>query len=235
MVVALWEACAHQDAQERALSMLGAVEADLDRDQLARLPLGERDRRLLCLHRSQYGDTIQAIDACPDCGERIELEISVGSLLDELPEPGPCETTLGEFTVTFRPVTTEDLLAVRRAPDSAQAERQLRARIVTAASRAGVSISSDQLSEAEIAALSLALDAADPMAEILLSAQCPACERGWSSLLEIAELLFGLLAREAQRVLVDVHALASAYGWTEDVVLALSEQRRRWYVARVGG
>jgi hypothetical protein len=38
----------------------------------------------------------------------------------------------------------------------------------------------------------------------------------------------------ARRLLYDVHALASAYGWSEDEVLAVSPARRRCYLEMAG-
>ena len=39
----------------------------------------------------------------------------------------------------------------------------------------------------------------------------------------------------ARRLLDEVHALAGAYGWSEQRILALSEARRRAYLDRVLG
>jgi hypothetical protein len=38
----------------------------------------------------------------------------------------------------------------------------------------------------------------------------------------------------AQRLLIDVHALARAYGWDQDDILGMSSARRRFYLEVVG-
>lgn len=231
-IVSLWEACADLHPQERALRLLLAAEPDATRDTLAQLSIGERDRRLLRLFQAWFGDAIAAVDACPRCGERVELGLSVEALLAEVPAPGPLELTLEGCTVRFRPLNTDDLLAVRDAPSPELGARLLLERVLLQGRPDREA--TDAASAIEPDALSSALDAADPLAEIQLWVSCPACEHGWSSLLEIVDHLWVRVGQEARQALWEVHALASAYGWSEDQVLALSPRRRRWYVERVG-
>lgn len=232
--VALWERCGDLHPQERALHLLLAGPEPAELGALARLPIGERDRRLLALLRDWVGDAITALDLCPGCGERVELQLSVAALLDQAPPPGPTLLSLDDLTVRFRPLNTEDLLALRGLREVARGAELLRRRVVVEARRGEEAVVADALSAEEQEALSLALEAADPLSEIQLEAACPACERRWFTLLEPVEHLWAQLSREARQALHEVHALASAYGWTEDQVLALSPQRRRWYVERVG-
>jgi hypothetical protein len=74
---------------------------------------------------------------------------------------------------------------------------------------------------------------ADPMAEILLTLRCPVCDNEWSAALDIATFLWAEIEARAKRILFEVHALASAYGWTEKEVLSLSEHRRALYMGMV--
>ena len=104
---------------------------------------------------------------------------------------------------------------------------------VVEARRESVPVPATDLAAAEVAALSAALAEADPGAELLLELQCPACERGWWELLDVATFLWAEVEVQARRLLREVHVLARAYGWREADVLALSPRRRRLYLEMV--
>jgi hypothetical protein len=74
---------------------------------------------------------------------------------------------------------------------------------------------------------------ADPMAEIPLTLRCPACDNEWIATLDIATFLWTEIEARAKRILSEIHALASQYGWTEKEILSLSEQRRALYMGMV--
>jgi hypothetical protein len=74
---------------------------------------------------------------------------------------------------------------------------------------------------------------ADPLAEILLHFDCPACSHAFDLGLDLAAFLWSELEGRAKRLLRDVHTLASAYGWSEAEVLSLSPARREFYLGMV--
>lgn len=73
----------------------------------------------------------------------------------------------------------------------------------------------------------------DAQAEIALALTCPACGHAWTALFDIAAFLWGELDGWARPTLRDVHALASAYGWSEAAILGLGAQRRQRYLELV--
>jgi hypothetical protein len=75
---------------------------------------------------------------------------------------------------------------------------------------------------------------ADPRADVRLDLPCPGCGHRTKALLDIAAALWAELDGWARGILLDVHLLASAYGWTEPDVLALSPLRRRYYLELAG-
>ena len=75
--------------------------------------------------------------------------------------------------------------------------------------------------------------AADPAAETRIALRCPACGHEQDEILDIASFLWAEIAAVAKRLLREVHALASAYGWTEAQVLSLSGARRSLYMEMV--
>ena len=89
------------------------------------------------------------------------------------------------------------------------------------------------LPPAVVDAVEAALAAADPFAELLVTLTCPACSHEWSAVLDPVEFVWERLERWARHLGDDVHVLASAYGWSEADILALTPQRRRLYLEAV--
>jgi len=87
------------------------------------------------------------------------------------------------------------------------------------------------LSESVVSALADALGEADPLAAIVLALACPACGATTDVLLDPAALWWAEIERGARRTLVEVHRLASAYGWSE--TLSLGPVRRAAYLELV--
>jgi hypothetical protein len=103
---------------------------------------------------------------------------------------------------------------------------------VVAAVRDGKAVSAAELDEAVVAAVSDAIEALDPLAEVRLTLACAGCESSQSVLLDMASYLWAELLAEAERLLADVCFLARAYGWREADVLAMSGRRRQFYLDR---
>jgi len=74
---------------------------------------------------------------------------------------------------------------------------------------------------------------ADPLAEILLGFECPACLHNCSEALDLPTFLWAEIDALVRRLLLEVHTLASAYGWSEREILSLSDARRRLYLEMV--
>jgi hypothetical protein len=63
---------------------------------------------------------------------------------------------------------------------------------------------------------------------------CPVCSCAWSESFDIVSFFWSELAAWSSRMLDQVHRLASAYGWSEASILAMSPYRREVYLGRVG-
>jgi len=75
---------------------------------------------------------------------------------------------------------------------------------------------------------------ADPQADVQVALACPACRHHWSVAFDILAYLWSEIDDWAQRLLREIHALASGYGWSERDILALSARRRRTYLEMLG-
>jgi hypothetical protein len=64
---------------------------------------------------------------------------------------------------------------------------------------------------------------------------CPACEHRWLVAFDILAYLWSEIDDWAQRMLHEIHILATAYGWPEATVLALTSWRRQYYLNLICG
>jgi hypothetical protein len=78
------------------------------------------------------------------------------------------------------------------------------------------------------------LERLEPGAIVSFALRCPACDHGWSAAIDVGEALWAELQHAAERFLIEVDALARAYGWTERDVFHLSPTRRAAYLQLVG-
>ena len=217
----LWEAAGRLRPVERSLALAAAVEP-VDVDELARLPLGRRDARILRLHAAVAGRLLEATAPCPACGEQAEFAVDAAELLarDGSVDP-PAAVDVDGFVVHWRPLDSSDVAAASEAPDAAAAERVLLERCVTSAAA---------LPDDVRVAVARAIADADPLAEVLVDVVCPACETQFVADLDVGSFVWAEVHARAQRLLRDVDVLARAYGWTESEVLALGDRRREAYL-----
>jgi hypothetical protein len=229
-VISAWERGLTQHALDRALTLVSLLHPDASWGDLASLPIGRRDARLLSLHEAVFGARLRAVADCPECGQQLEFQITTQQLLAGLPRDDSSDPTqeiaFGERRVRIRPLNSLDLAEAARADNEDQARARLIERCLVD--------SSTQLTEEECEALSARLLELDPGAEILIKLRCPACRHSWRSLFDTAAFVWNEVAAEARRLLQQVHELARAYHWTETAILELSPQRRGYYLALVG-
>jgi hypothetical protein len=126
------------------------------------------------------------------------------------------------------------VLAAAAADDTAAARRVLLERCLLSARAGAEERSLGQLPPEFVAAMVDEMERADPQADVRLNLRCPRCGRGWQPQFDITSFFWEELNAWAYRVLREVHTLASAYGWREADVLALSPWRRQVYLELVG-
>jgi hypothetical protein len=89
--------------------------------------------------------------------------------------------------------------------------------------------------ERSLATIAAALGEHDPLVDFNVSCTCPVCTQPVEMAIDLEEMALMRLAVVRRSLLADVHALASAYGWTESEVLALPPERRASYIALIDG
>ncbi len=232
-ILHVWETAHRFHPIDQVLSILLQVLLEQGRDELAALPLGRRDALLLALRKATFGDALPGKNHCPQCGETVEFEVSCSALAENAVDPGQKHVNLEGYMVTVRPLNSFDLAAAAGAPTLKQARDLLLQRCVDEVLYQGETIDAVALPEEILKCIGETIPEADPQAEMLLNLDCPDCRHQWQSLLDIGHVLWLEISTRAQRLLMEVHLLAKAYGWTEAEILKLSATRRSAYLQMV--
>jgi hypothetical protein len=230
--LSLWERGRQLHPLDRGLLAIHTAFPETRGETVADWPLGRRNRALVELRSSCFGPALQCWTACPQCGEKIELSMAADVIApreEHDQQPDQTVTVNGEI---FRLPTSRDLALVAREmahePDTGTAAAHLLRACRVAQEPAGKS-----WSEEELETIGESLAQADPLAEILLGFECPACLSTCSEALDLPTFLWAEIDALVRRLLLEVHTLASAYGWSEREILSLSDARRRLYLEMV--
>jgi len=235
-LLAVWESGLQSSPAERAIAFL-RTSMDEGADDPGHFPIGGRDARLLSLREQIFGPEINGVVSCARCGESIELRFPVGGLrLPEREVPARLAFDVDEYSAEFRLPNSFDLAAVQNAGsrNGESAPRMLLDRCLSRATRSGEPITAAELPESVVDAIADTMAAADPQAEIEFALECPGCGRQWNELFDIESFLWDELQAWAGRTLLQIHQLASAYGWSEQEILSLSPARRNAYLGLIG-
>jgi hypothetical protein len=237
-LLTLWERGLTQPPARRALLLLSATDPETTPELLARLSVGARDARLLALREWLFGSAVNCVTKCPRCGDRVEFTFNVADVRAPV---GGGETALEAeeflvdgYDVRFRLPNSNDLLAIGGCGDVETSRRQLVAGCLLHVRRQGNDIAEQELPGAVIDAIGARMAEADPQADVKLRFTCPACANQWQTAFDIVSHLWTEISAWAARVLHEVHALASAYGWSEAESLGLSPTRRQLYLNMIG-
>jgi hypothetical protein len=221
----LWELGAGLHPLDQALLVLGRALPDAAEETLADLPLGRRNMALAQLRCASFGRRLLGWTVCRRCGEKLEVEVDGQMLAGGLTGQGQSqEEPIVVNGWPFRLPTTRDLAQVAQEPDVRQACIRL---VESCRLETG---ESPVCSDEELDHIGQMLAMADPLGETRLALRCPVCENEWEQDLDIVSFLWREIEARARRVLFEIHTLASAYGWTESDILALSERRRAFYL-----
>jgi hypothetical protein len=233
----LWEQGLNRSALEHALILLAAARPDLEPAEAARLSIGERDRELLLLRQRLFGARLVNTAVCPKCSERTEWENSVDELTAEFPPSrqisGEHELSVNGYQVQFRLPTSMDLARVEPEQDPRSAVATLLEGCVSRALHNGEPCAVGELPEAVVQALGQRIESLDPQADITIQLTCPNCAHEWPLVFDAGRFLWAEISDWAERMLLAVHELATAYHWPQADILALSPIRRQLYLGMV--
>ncbi|MBS1144027.1 MAG: phage baseplate protein [Proteobacteria bacterium] len=239
-LLALWDAGQTRHPIDRALLALALAMPEQAPDELADRPVGWREVNLLALRNATFGHALDGYAACPSCGALMEFSLDGKVLLDGLPAPAP-DVRIVVGTQQWRLPSSRDQAAILDAPDPDTAVEWLVDRCRIAENSPGNDLTvnrkksqKSKSSPALLGELEARMEALDPAADIRLAMNCTDCGHVWDAVLDIGACFWEEVTTRARQLLESVHRLASAYGWREADILALSPARRAAYLSMIG-
>jgi len=226
-LLVLWERGLARPIYERAGALLAA-----DGEPPPRT-LGEQTARLLGLHSALFGPQADLLSHCPACRSVASFAADCDALIDGLQGSGAEAShrlDLDGIAIEFRLPGAADLAAAATEDTDERFARAVVDRCVLSCIRHGEHVPVSSLPDEVLDAVSQRMEALDPAAAISFAVVCPDCGARWNAPLDVGRLLWEKVQISAERLLLDVDALARAYGWTEPEILSLSPGRRAAYL-----
>ncbi len=200
----------------------------------AGLPASDVGAVALAIRQVWLGDAISTDTQCPQptCGERIDVAFGIDDYLGHHRPRRPRGVTsseasqgpdsgwfaLGGADVRFRIPTVGDVIAAWHEPEP---DTALLGRCVEPA----------EISRGVARRLDRALSALAPSLSDLVGGGCPACGHQVALRFDPVSYTLADLRNAFAGVLWQTHAIAAAYGWPEDAILALPRRRRARYAS----
>jgi hypothetical protein len=232
-IVQVWEWGRDKHPVDRALALLARACPELPPEQLQRLTIGQRNSRLLSLREVTLGPALNGFATCAQCGAELEFTFEAEAIRLAEPDAQTYALQVDGLTLSFRSLNSQDLAAIVGLTEIGEARLRLVERSVLEATQDGHPLTAAELPESALVALVDALAEYDPQAETRFQLTCAACGHRWSALFDIVSFFWTELGARAERLLVEVHTLARAYGWREADILAMGEARRHFYLGLV--
>jgi hypothetical protein len=221
----------HRRLAALLISLHGAVDLDSD-------TLGDRNRRLLDLHRAFIGSPLEARVSCADCGAESEFLLPADAILGLPPAPRDAEATarVAGRRYTFRLPRLSDIDAAAEIA-AGPPPRDVKD-IVLELCR--VDRGGGPIPAVIGRRLAARFEALDPAANVVVHLHCSGCERPLAATADVATFVARALDRLVAELLRDIDTIAAGYAWDEWQIVELPVWRRRRYVelirsARVAG
>ncbi|MGZ5441101.1 MAG: hypothetical protein ACXW5U_05050 [Thermoanaerobaculia bacterium] len=227
-VLTVWERAQAAHPAARGVALLAAADPQTDPAALLRAPIGSIDSAVLAWREQWLGRSMTALADCPHCGVRVELDVDSSEQTAGLQPPQVFAVVAGELQLQCRLPAPADLVAVASCLDEESARAMLIRRCI-------VDGEIGEVTPELASVVAEAMAAADPDGGRGVDVLCPECGAAWNAAFDPAAFVWSELEAAVVRAFREVHLLASAYGWSEDAVLAMTPQRRRMYLAMVSG
>jgi hypothetical protein len=230
----VWEHGEYQHAIDKALTLLAVCCPERNPEELAGLSIGQRDALLFALRELMVGPLLDAFAECPACHEHLEFSLAISNILSGamIPDDNEIRLEAEGFEVRFRLPNSIDFAAIANL-GIIEGEKTLLHQCVRRVVQDGNEIALESLPEKVTSAMVKKMQEYDPLAEVMLSLECPACGNHWPMLLDIVSFFWAELEAQAKQLLRQVHILARYYGWQEADIISMSAQRRYHYLDMV--
>ncbi len=220
---------ARTDRSALVTALLARCAVPCDADHWWTQTVGARTAALLRVLEASDGAPALALSSrCGACGAAFEFGLPLAALAaaEAAAPPSLCVTLPGRPPLSLRRPTGDDLRGWRAA---GWTSRQDAVRAMLGA----LWIAGPLPGPEDEPALAAALGALDPLVAFAVDCQCPGCGAAQAVSIDLEGIALSRLAARQDALLLDVHRLASSYGWTEAEVLAVPAARRRRYLALI--
>lgn len=220
-ILRAWERTRELPEHEAVLALLAMAWPGHAAGEWARMPLGRRNAMLLELRAETLGRRMEGFAECPACGALLEFAVDAKELAKAM-RAQVAAADAGAEPGVLRPANTQDLVAASAAADEEQARAILLARTLTRGEHASPETASVAVLET--------FERLNAAAEIRMELACPECPERPVLDLDIARFVLKEITGAARRLMSEIHELASAYGWSERAIAAMSPARRAAYL-----
>jgi hypothetical protein len=224
--------CRGSGAADRSvyLATLGTTEQTFE--ACATLPIGARDASILALRQAMFGDRIELSATCPQCDARLDVVTTAAALLaiEQGTNAPSYDVTIDGRRFSVRPINSIDLAVAGQILDAEAARIELARRCLVPAQGDELPL---ELDAADVDAIAAVIAQIDPAGDPYATLHCAECACEWDAPIDIANVLAGEIEGAAEALLDEIHLLAQAYHWSESAILALGQDRRRAYLARL--
>jgi hypothetical protein len=181
--------------------------------------------RLTQLANTQATEALPLQAQCLDCAEAFEMELSLAAI---------CELGHEAERSPVIEIELEDAQAIvlRRPTGADQRRWQAEPEATDASMLADLLVSApplESLSE-QLTRIAAAMQTADLLSAFQISYVCPHCDHADDLALDLEGALLARLQSHTQQLTLEVHRLASRYGWSEAQILELPPHRRAAYL-----
>lgn len=237
-ILRAWEQGHAAGPFERSLHLLAAaLPQEESWDVLRRLPIGQRDARLLALRQASLGRRMQGYVQCPACGSELTFDLDAIELAATASPPEGAaeihEIGVAGLNARFHLPSSVDFDGLPANLNSAILRRRLAERCLVEVTRDGVPIDRASAPDELVDAISVSMSRLDPGADTTINLACPDCGHRWLATFDIAIFFWEETAVLARRLLLEVDALAHRYGWREADILSMTASRREAYLELV--
>lgn len=220
----VWEQCYGCSHFQRATRLLHFASPGLSGQQLGDLAVGERDQILISSCVNIFGQVIEAKTRCSECGVDLETQIDLTSFLSpEYKAKNSAEISIGAKVVTLEPIRIKDLSDMHLLGPSQWLATKI---LVVEEGQQQPTLEQQELVNESLADL-------DPKADLCVEMTCSECGSIWLDAFDITCHFWIKLDALCKKLLVSIHVLANAYGWTEQDIMRLSPWRREVYLDMV--
>lgn len=224
-LISVWNPAGRTPAHRRLAALLAAIDGgEACRDET----LGQRNRRLLLLHRALVGTPLEARVKCAHCGVDNEFTVPTDAILASLAPASDARVRIRSQgrVLSFRLPRMADI----EAASNASGFREIRRAVLE---QCRIDGDLDVMTDAAAERLGREFEAFDPAANIVVNLGCSGCRAALAASVDLANFVARDLDRVVDALYREIDMIASAYGWDEPTILSLPPERRRRYVSMI--